>query len=225
MKTIARMYDDYGDAAAIVGELERAGIPREDISLVANQEAHGRHTATAGTRDVTTGEHLLDPAAPDDTHGESGAKRGSTLGGVAGGVVGLLTGLGVMAIPGVGPLVAAGWLVTTLAGAAAGAGAGGLVGALTGAGVSHDEAHVYNEGVKRGGSLVTVRVDDAQVGRVEAIMHQIAPVDWQERRTSYAGSDPATAYPPDTRTASTTTSATGGSIGPAPTGERHSGRL
>ena len=69
--------------------------------------------------------------------------------------VGLLTGLGLMAIPGVGPVVAAGWLVATLAGAAAGGVTGGAVGALTEAGISKDEADVYAEGLRRGGAVVS----------------------------------------------------------------------
>ena len=72
----------------------------------------------------------------------------------------LLAGLGLLAIPGVGPVVAAGWLVATAAGAAAGGLTGGIVGALTQAGVSDEDAQVYAEGVRRGGTLVTARVND-----------------------------------------------------------------
>lgn len=68
-----------------------------------------------------------------------------------GGTAGLLAGLGLMAIPGVGPVVAAGWLVSTLAGAAAGGAAGSVVGALTQAGVSKEDADIYVEGLRRGG--------------------------------------------------------------------------
>ena len=107
-----------------------------------------------------------------------------------GGGAGLLAGIGALAIPGIGPLVAAGWLVSTLAGAAAGAAGGGLIGALTGAGVSHEEANAYNEGVKRGGTLVTVRVKDADASRVESIMQQRSPVDWRTR-TADLGALPA----------------------------------
>ena len=63
-----------------------------------------------------------------------------------------------MAIPGVGPVVAAGWLVSTLAGAAAGAATGGVLGALTQAGISDDDAQVYAEGLRRGGAVVSARV-------------------------------------------------------------------
>ena len=83
------------------------------------------------------------------------AGKGAGIGAAVGGVGGLLTGLGLMAIPGVGPVVAAGWLAATAAGAVTGAAvggaAGGIIGGLTDAGVSEDDAHVYAEGVRRGG--------------------------------------------------------------------------
>jgi hypothetical protein len=83
-------------------------------------------------------------------------------------------------------VVAAGWLVATLAGAGIGAASGGLVGSLTGAGLSRDEAHVYSEGVKRGSSLVTVRAEEeADVPRVEAILSKRGTAGWQEHRASY----------------------------------------
>jgi hypothetical protein len=169
-RTITRMYDNYEDARSVVSELEQAGIPNSDISLVANSDAHGRYNGTS-TDEKTTG-----------------AGVGALAGGVLGGGAGLLAGIGALAIPGVGPVVAAGWLIATLAGAGVGAASGGLVGSFTGAGVNHDEAQVYSEGVKRGGSLVTVRADDTDVTRVEAIFAGRKAVDWQERRASY-GSD------------------------------------
>ncbi|WP_428484350.1 hypothetical protein [Rhodopila sp.] len=169
-RTIAHMYDDYQDAQTVVTNLEAAGIPHGDISLVANAEARGR---SAGTSDTHTG-----------TAGGTGAVLGTAVGGG----VGLLAGIGALAIPGVGPVVAAGWLIATLTGAGIGAASGGLVGALTGAGVSSDEANVYAQGVKGGGSLVTVRVNDTDATRVEEVMGRQGPVDWQQRRASY-GSD------------------------------------
>ena len=100
----------------------------------------------------------------------------------------LLAGIGALAIPGIGPVVAAGWLVSTLAGAvtggAAGAATGGLIGSLTNSGVSEREAHVYAEGVRRGGSLVTVRTDEARAVEVERIMDRRS-IDWAERDRSY----------------------------------------
>jgi len=188
MRTIARLYDSYADATTVVNELEASGIDHSNISLVANADAHGRHTGGSVTGGGTS---AVDPADPDDSDSGAGTKRGAVAGTLVGGGAGLLAGIGALAIPGIGPLVAAGWLVTTLAGAAAGAAGGGLIGALTGAGVSHDEANAYNEGVKRGGTLVTVRVEDAEVSRIESIMQRRSPVDWRTRTTDL-GAQPAT---------------------------------
>ena len=148
-----------------------------------------------GSADATRIGHVPDSAAghPDpaeptqsrDTDREEGVKQGAVAGSVLGGGIGLLAGIGALAIPGVGPVVAAGWLVATLAGAGVGAGAGGLVGALTGVGLSPDEANVYEDGVRRGGSWISVRVPDAREAEVAALMDQHNPVDWQARRTSH----------------------------------------
>jgi len=192
-RTLARMYDSYEDARTVVNDLEAAGIPHSDISLVANADAHGRYSGVSSSSHLASGgDHTADPADPDDSSAGAGAKRGAVVGGMFGGGAGLLAGIGALAIPGVGPVVAAGWLVAALAGAGAGAGAGaasgGLIGSLTDAGVNREEADVYSEGVRRGSSLVTVRVDEVDVSRVEAVLSQRSPVDWQQRRASY-GSD------------------------------------
>jgi hypothetical protein len=89
-------------------------------------------------------------------------------------VAGLLAGLGLLAIPGIGPVVAAGWLASTAAVAAAGGTAGGLIGALTQSGVDEHEANAYAEGVRRGGTLVTARVPDTDRARYEAILDRSA---------------------------------------------------
>ena len=89
---------------------------------------------------------------------------------MAGGIIGLLTGLGLMAIPGVGPVVAAGWLASTAAGVAAGGAAGGIIGALTQTGASEEDASAYAEGIRRGGTLVSARVPDTDRARYEAIL-------------------------------------------------------
>jgi len=81
-----------------------------------------------------------------------------------------LAGLGTVAVPGFGPIIAAGWIVSTLVGAGAGAAVGGLAGALADAGLSDEDAQNYAEGVRNGGALVTVKVDDAQMDRVVKIL-------------------------------------------------------
>ena len=163
MRTIAHTYPTYSEATSVVNALESAGIPHSDISIVS-----GDKTANVGgTGDTATGMTSGDPAQGAST----GAGTGATLGTVLGGGAGLLAGLGSLAIPGVGPIVAAGWLVAALTGAGVGAAAGGLVGSLTGAGVSEADAQSYQQHVNEGGTLVTARVDDSQAAQVEQIMN------------------------------------------------------
>jgi hypothetical protein len=94
-----------------------------------------------------------------------------------------------MAIPGVGPVVAAGWLVATAVGAAGGAvvggAAGGLVGSLTSAGVPEHDANFYAEGVRRGGTLVAARVPDGQASLAREILGRYRWVDPAERSAAY----------------------------------------
>jgi hypothetical protein len=166
--TIARLYATYTDAAAVVDDLQTAGISQTEISLVRQGAEHVETVQTTG---------------------ESGAGAGAAVGTLLGGGAGLLAGLGTIAIPGLGPIVAAGWLIAMLTGAGVGAAAGGVLGALTGAGVEHEEAVAYDEGVRRGGTLVSVRTSDADIPRVEAIMARRSPVDW---RGYSAGTFPTT---------------------------------
>src|SRR3954466_16335497 len=146
-RTIARLFDSYSDEPAAVRDLEAAGFQRDDISLIANRGDDGTTTTTTGDTTEET---------------SSGAGTGATLGTLVGGRAGLLAGLGALAIPGLGPIVAAGWLVAALTGAGVGAAAGGLIGALTQAGIGEEQAEVYAEGIRRGSNLVTVRTDDSR---------------------------------------------------------------
>jgi hypothetical protein len=170
MHTITGLYDSYEDARSAVRALEDAGIPSDDISIVSNR-ANGTDVEGQGS------------------YASEGAGTGAGLGAVAGGAGGLLTGLGLLAIPGVGPVVAAGWLAATAAGAAAGAVAGGAVGGIVGAmmnaGVPENEANFYAEGIRRGGSVVTARVDEANAAEAQAILNQTRPVDFATRRARY----------------------------------------
>jgi len=175
--TVARLYDNYEAAAAVVRELEIAGVPADDISIVANN-AEGRTVTTKHGNE----------AAP-------GAEIGAGVGAVAGGGAGVLAGLGMLAIPGVGPVVAAGWLVALAVGAVGGAAAGGLLGGLVGSGISKEHAEIYAEGVRRGGTLVSARVPAEQEGRIASIMGRNA-VDPGARRLEYTSAG-WTGYNPD----------------------------
>src|SRR5512144_1432501 len=114
MATISRLYDTYEAAAEAMRGLMDAGIPHSDISLVSNNADNWYSTTSRGAKPVT-GTVDRDRDGRDDR--VEGAEAGAGIGGVAGGIIGLLTGLGLMAIPGVGPVVAAGWLASTAAGA------------------------------------------------------------------------------------------------------------
>ena len=174
---ITRLFDTYEHASQAVGELEASGIPHSDISIVANNQ--GGSIPTTATTD--------NAYVADDAEGGAGtgAGTGATIGTVLGGGAGLLAGLGMLAIPGIGPVVAAGWLIATAVGAGVGAGAGGLLGSLVGAGVDEDDAHVYAEGVRRGGTLVTARVDEGQRAAVEGVMDRFSGTDATTRGADY----------------------------------------
>ena len=167
--TVTALFDQYADASAAVAKLEAGGVPHGDISLVGNDGRSG-HEGRGDTAEKA----------------KDGTGTGATLGTVVGGAVGLLTGLGLIAIPGVGPVVAAGWLAATLTGAGVGAAAGGLAGALTGAGISEGDAHAYGEGIRRGGTLVTVKADEAQGPMVMDILEQHGSVDLDQKAAAWS---------------------------------------
>jgi hypothetical protein len=175
--TITRLYDDYATASQAVSALESAGVPHSDVSIVSNNSDNW-YSNKSGKVD-------RDRDGVDDR--AEGAAKGAGIGATVGGVAGLLAGLGMLAIPGVGPVVAAGWLVATLTGAAAVGTLGGVVGALTQSGVSEKDAHVYAEGVRRGGTLVSARVPDGDKARYEAILNRSA-VNIQTRGDAFRSS-------------------------------------
>jgi hypothetical protein len=172
-KTISRLFDNHDDALSAVRDLETAGFSHSDIGIAAGN-ADNRY----GTAPVV-----------DEHEAKSGAGVGATVGTVVGGGAGLAAALGALAIPGFGPVVAAGLLVATLTGAGAGAAAGGLIGSLTGLGVSEKEAHVYAEGIRRGGSLVTVKIDDSRELEARAILDRYTHVDLAAARLSTEPAD------------------------------------
>ncbi|WP_025037634.1 hypothetical protein [Bradyrhizobium sp. DOA9] len=172
--TISRLYDNYADAERAVARLEAAGVPHSDISLVAN---NSDNWYGASRSKVDRDRDGVDDRA-------EGAGTGAGIGAGLGGAAGLLAGLGLLAIPGLGPVVAAGWLASTAAGAAAGAATGGIIGALTEAGVSREDASRYAEGVRRGGTLVSAKVPDQDRARLDALLHERS-VNLQERSAAW----------------------------------------
>jgi hypothetical protein len=164
MQTITKVYESYDKARKVVQELEAAGIPISNISILANREVSQNH---------------------EDVDDASEAGTGAGLGAVVGGAAGLLTGLGLLAIPGLGPVVAAGWLASTAVGAVAGGATGGIIGSLMDAGVPEDHAHVYSEAVRRGGTIISVKAEETSIVKVQSILGSFMPLDPVEQSATY----------------------------------------
>lgn len=181
-KTVVGLFDDFPDAQNVVRDLSTAGFRRESISIAANQTASGY-----------TGDGSDFGAGTSDTG--HAVKKDAGIGAGVGGVIGLLTGLGLLAIPGVGPILAAGPIAaalgigaaatSTVVGAGIGAVAGGLIGGLTHLGVPKEHAEYYAEGVRRGGTLVTVDAPDNQAQQAVDIMNGNGAVDIDTRGAAY----------------------------------------
>jgi hypothetical protein len=178
--TLTRLFDSHTHALDAVSDLEAAGVDSDRISIVSNnaENWHAGHKHP----DRKPGDDL-------DSDVAEGAGKGAAAGGVLGAGAGVLAGLGMLAIPGLGPVVAAGWLASTAVGAAVGAAAGGatggILGALKDAGHSDEEAHVYAEGVRRGGTLVSVKADEADASRMQAILDGRRGYDAATRGAAY----------------------------------------
>lgn len=155
MITLSRLYPDGVQARRVVDELKAAGLPEDDIGIIAPSRDRSFLMANADT------ENAADMIDRDrDGHDDRGqaVTTAAGVGAALGGAAGLLAGLGAFVLPGIGAVIAAGWLASALAGAVAGGAAGGVVGALIEAGVSENDAAQFADGVKRGGTLVTIRV-------------------------------------------------------------------
>lgn len=180
-KTITHVYRDYASAELAVQEAKEAGLPEGDISIVASN-ADGWHKP--GGRDIDP-KHDKDRDGRDDR--AEGAAAGGGLGAVVGGAAGVAAGLGMLAIPGIGPVVAMGWLASAAAGAVAGGATGGIIGALVESGESKENAALYAEALRRGGAIVTAKVPDAEVSRYKSIMSKSA-FDIASREAAYRSS-------------------------------------
>jgi hypothetical protein len=176
--TISRLYNSHAEAREAVKNLEAAGVKHNDISILASN-ADNWYSPDRKAADTFPDRNLN---GKDDRAEAAGT--GAGVGAALGGAAGLLTGLGLLAIPGVGPVVAAGWLVASLTGAAAGGATGGIIGALSQAGVGKDDADVYAEGLRRGGAVVSARVAGADAPRLQAIMDR-SSVRLSERSQAY----------------------------------------
>jgi hypothetical protein len=136
-------------ATNIVNQLKEAGFSNNDVSVLLPDRA--------GSRDFAHEHHTKAP---------EGAATGAIAGGVMAGVLGWLVGIGSLAIPGVGPLIAAGPILAALSGAAAGGAVGGLAGGLVGFGIPEYEAKQYEGKVKNGNILISVHTEDSKERKV-----------------------------------------------------------
>lgn len=172
MKTVTGLYDRYDDALHAVKALETQGVPANQISIVSRR--YDDETVIEGQGNLAA----------------DGAETAGGIGAIVGGAGGLLTGLGLLAIPGVGPVVAAGWLAATgvgaLAGAVIGGAAGGIVGAMVQSGIPEEDAQLYAEGIRRGGSIVAARVDDDSIVPTQALLDGSRAVNVASRRATYS---------------------------------------
>lgn len=179
MVTLSRLFPDAAAARTVVDELKAAGLPEDDIGIIAPSRALSMENADL----ENTGDVIDRDRNGRDDRGQM-VNKSAGIGAALGGAAGLLAGLGAFVLPGIGTVIAAGWLASTLAGAVAGGAAGGVVGALIEAGVSENDAAGYAEGVRRGGTLVTIRVAGQDRDFYEDVLTQ------RERRRE-RGLDPA----------------------------------
>jgi len=144
-KAVFGIYASGSIAENAVDQLLAAGFANSDISVLLPDDETTRSFG-----------HEKNTKAPE------GATTGAAAGGVVGGTLGLLAGIGAIAIPGIGPLIAAGPIVAALAGLGAGGTVGGIVGALAGLGIPEYEAKRFEGAVKNGGTLLSVHCDSSQ---------------------------------------------------------------
>jgi predicted phage tail protein len=149
-RIVSAVFDNRDEAERALSELRSAGINEDSISIIGR---HGEQSSTADNDDSDAGDDAAD------------AGKGAVGGAIAGG----LLGVAALAIPGVGPLAAAGAIASgaipgaAAIGAGAGAVAGGVTGLLTNHGVSDEDAHYYEDRLNQGGMFLSVDVEDAGV--------------------------------------------------------------
>lgn len=160
-KAVFCIANSYPQAQAIVGELKLAGFSNNDISALFPDKD--------GTRDFAHEQHTKAP---------EGAATGAGTGGLLGGALGWLAGIGALAIPGMGPFIAAGPIMAALSGAAVGATVGGITGALVGMGIPEFEAKRYEGKIREGNILISVHTDDStQRSRAKEIFERAGAED------------------------------------------------
>lgn len=179
-KSVVGLFDDFSEAQSAVRDLVNAGYARDDISLAANRTASG-YTGDGSDWNLS------------NIEAEQAIGIDVGVGGGVGGLVGLLVGLGALTVPGIGPVLAAGPLAaalgtvvgSTVVGIGVGAAAGGLIGGMTHLGIPQEHAEYYAEGVRRGGTLVSVAVSNHRSQEASEILGNNGAVDIDQRKDSY----------------------------------------
>lgn len=167
------IYTNEATASTAVNQLLAAGFSNDDVSVLMSD--------VKGTKDFATEKNTKAP---------EGTAAGVGVGGVVGGALGLLAGIGALAIPGVGPLIAAGPIMGALAGLGVGGAVGGLVGALVGLGIPEYEAKRYEGRIKEGGILISVHCDSSEeVSKAKDILKATGADDVSSAGESSSGVD------------------------------------
>jgi hypothetical protein len=175
------IYRDRAQVEQAVDALLAEDFRAEDVSVLMPDNI--------GTKDFAHEKHTKAP---------EGATTGAVAGGVAGGTLGLLVGLGALAIPGLGPFIAAGPIMGALAGMGSGGVVGGIIGALVGMGIPEYEAKRYEGMIKEGKILISIHCDDSEwVKRAKRLLEQTGAQDISS--TSEAGADYAKTDKPRVR--------------------------
>jgi len=159
-RTVIGLFRDLNEARAALHDLESDGFPREQINLVA-----------------------YDGSGAADDVSELGSN--TTKGAAAGGIAGLLLGLAAVALPGIGPIVAAGPIAAALAGAGVGAATGGMFGALADMGVPGHEAKYYEEAIRRGGTMLIVSAEGEMVDKARSLLDRHGALDVHQTATEW----------------------------------------
>ena len=162
-RIVAGVFDSHADAVEALQELKDAGFEPDQVSIVMLQAP--------------------EPEGEEPPRFHVDRRRGVVAGGVLGGLTGWLIGATAVAVPGLGALLAAGALVGAV-GAGVGAATGGIIGHLVKEGLTHEEAQYYDERVRHGAVLMTVRADESRADEAHAIMHRLGAHDYDTRPVS-----------------------------------------
>lgn len=177
VQTVTALFDSHTTAYSAVQDLVDHGFARDSIGVMARDDtgSYGQVTARVATPD-----------------GPSGVAQGAGVGAALGSLGGLVVGITVLAVPGVGPVLAGGLLAAALTGAGVGAVTGGMIGALTELGIPKEHVHYYSEGLRRGGVLVVLATTDTMAELAMTLLSHHHPADlhtrteeWRQDRSSH----------------------------------------